>query len=249
MYGKLFDSMYEGSMVGAGSNVFAVWGYCIAKADPESHTVRLNPAVLATAIGDPRETILSAIEFLCAPDMDSTNTDHEGRRLLHVSGFTYMVVSHEHYRNIKSAADKKKYERDRKRAQRAKTKGESDVVPKCPECPGQGGTPALVCASGYASDFEEAWIAFGKYGVKKKSAEYWKRIPKGDREHIMDAIPRYLKCVDAGRKKKQFEGWINPKNEEWSNDWDAALDDLTKQGTRKSAYEPQSWLPEGTGGL
>jgi hypothetical protein len=32
MYGKIFESLYRGSMVGKGSPMFAVWGYVI----PES---------------------------------------------------------------------------------------------------------------------------------------------------------------------------------------------------------------------
>ena len=84
MYGKCFSSMYEGSMVGAGPVVFAVWGYCIAKADLDG-TVLLNPDLLAPVIGTSREEIVSAIQFLTQPDEHSKNPEHEGRRLLHQS--------------------------------------------------------------------------------------------------------------------------------------------------------------------
>ncbi len=64
MYGKHFSSMYEGSMVGAGSHVFAVWGYVISKADPEAHTIDLNPMLISCIIGDSVERVKSAITFL-----------------------------------------------------------------------------------------------------------------------------------------------------------------------------------------
>jgi hypothetical protein len=118
MYGKLFVSMYEGSMVGAGANVFALWGYCIAKADPEDHTVILNPELLAKIIGTTAEEISKSLTFLTSPDPNSKNGDHGGCRLLHQSGFQYFLVSHEHYRNIKNSEDVRAYNREMKRRER-----------------------------------------------------------------------------------------------------------------------------------
>jgi hypothetical protein len=111
MYGKHFSTMYEGSMVGAGSHVFAVWGYCIANADPDAHTVRLNPKLLSSIIGDTEERINEAISYLSSPDKDSQCTDEEGRRLLNTSGMEYLVVSHCHYREIKNGHDRREYMR------------------------------------------------------------------------------------------------------------------------------------------
>ena len=111
MYGKHFSSMYEGSMVGAGAHVFAVWGYCIANADPDLHTVRLNAVVLSVILGEPKERINDAIKYLCAADEDSCCTDAEGRRLINTSGMEYLLVTHEHHRNIKNSVDRREYMR------------------------------------------------------------------------------------------------------------------------------------------
>ena len=116
-------------MVGAGPTVFAVWGYCIAKADGGDHTVMLNPGLLAGIIGTSVADIESAIVKLSSEDVNSKNGDHDGKRLIHQSGFCYFVVSHEHYRGIKSMEDVREYERVRKQKQRDK--------PNVPECPGQ----------------------------------------------------------------------------------------------------------------
>jgi hypothetical protein len=119
MYGKIFASMYEGSMVGAGPLVFAVWGYCIAKADIDG-TVLLNPDLLAPVIGTSTESIRHAVDFLQQPDEHSKNPDHDGRRLLHQSGHLYFVVSHEIYRAMKSNEDRREYMREYMRRKRAK---------------------------------------------------------------------------------------------------------------------------------
>jgi len=120
MYGKIFASMYEGSMVGAGPLVFAVWGYCIAKADLDG-TVLLNPALLAPVIGTSTESIRQAVDFLQQPDEHSKNPDHDGRRLLHQSGHLYFVVSHEIYRGMKSNEDRREYMREYMRKKRTQS--------------------------------------------------------------------------------------------------------------------------------
>ena len=119
MYGKIFESLYEGSMVGAGPTVFAVWGYCIAKAD-DSGIVILNPALLAPIIGTSRVDVEQAIEFLTSPDPHSKNPEHEGRRLINVSGYAYSVVSHAIYRGIKNNQDRREYMREYMRKRRGK---------------------------------------------------------------------------------------------------------------------------------
>lgn len=139
MYGKIFSSMYEGSLVGAGPVVFAVWGYCISKAEAEESTVMLNPVLLSQIIGTSQEEIRKAIDFLCAPDNDSKNKEHEGRRLLLLSGLCYFVVSHKHYRSINNMADVREYHKVMKRKQR-----ESKDVP---DSPGLSGTPVSVSVS------------------------------------------------------------------------------------------------------
>ena len=83
--------MYQGSMVGAGAKVFAVWGYCIANADPESHCVDLNPALLAAVLGESVENIKDAVEYLASPDVNSHNKEHEGRRIIPTTGRMHMM--------------------------------------------------------------------------------------------------------------------------------------------------------------
>ena len=131
MYGKSFSRMYQGSMVGAGSHVFAVWGYCISNADPESHTVDLNPVLLSAVIGDSIERITTAIDYLSKPDPNSHNTEQDGRRIVHTTGFEYFLVSHEIYRNLQSSEELREYFREQKRKQRELSKNFSDS-PKTP---------------------------------------------------------------------------------------------------------------------
>lgn len=118
--------MYEGSMVGAGLDVFGVWNYCIIR--NRSGIIELNPKLLAFVLGAKEDVIAGAIEKLCRPDPQSRSQDHEGRRLIKDGQFQYRMVNWATYDALKTAADLREYnrrkqaehrERERKRKQQA----------------------------------------------------------------------------------------------------------------------------------
>ena len=116
MYGKHFASTYTGSMIGAGFNVFAVWGYVIA------HTVKsrieLNPILLSALLGGPAEEVQKAIDYLCQPDAKSRCKESGGRRLIREGEYQYFVVNHEKYRSIKNEDERREYLRIAKQRSR-----------------------------------------------------------------------------------------------------------------------------------
>lgn len=121
MYGKAFESMYEGSMVGAGCNVFAVWNYVIAK--NRCGVVELNPRLLAFVLGaDGEKEIVEAIEFLCRPDPASRSKEADGRRLIREGEYQYRMVNWEFYDRIKSQEGLREYNARKQAEYRAKKK-------------------------------------------------------------------------------------------------------------------------------
>jgi hypothetical protein len=120
MYGKLFASTFTGSMIGAGSDVFAVWGYVIA--NTFDSTVELNPVLVAAIIGTAPANVQAAIDFLCRPDSMSRNKSHDGCRLVHEGAFQYHVVSHSLYRAMRNDLERREYNRVKKRESRDKLK-------------------------------------------------------------------------------------------------------------------------------
>ena len=110
MYGKIFGSTFTGSMCGAGSHVFAVWGYCIANVSIDGF-IELNPKMVAALIGDTEEKIKQAIDYLLAPDPHSESPAEEGRRLIQEGRFLYRVVNHLKYRNMRNKEERKEYKR------------------------------------------------------------------------------------------------------------------------------------------
>ena len=118
MYGKHFASMYSGSMVGAGLNVFAVWGYVVA--NTTKSRVELNPRLLAAILGCEEEEVTAAIDYLMRPDPQSRLKDHSGKRLIREGQYQYFVPAYETYHNIRNEDERREYNRLKQRESRAK---------------------------------------------------------------------------------------------------------------------------------
>lgn len=101
--------MYEGSMVGAGCHVFAVWGYVIAKGHYDTETVELNPRLLAFILGSTEIEIFKAIDFLCAPDVTSRSKVEEGRKLIRKGEFLYFIPNLKYYRDLFDEEARREY--------------------------------------------------------------------------------------------------------------------------------------------
>lgn len=126
-YGRIWESMYEGSLAGAGPEVFCLMPYVIAKMRMSKGRamVLLNPKLLVSIFGGDTdlEFVERGIEKLCAPDPDSKNgRDKEGRRLIRLEGHLYEVVNGVHYmqiRNNERHADAQARYRERKKKQKS----------------------------------------------------------------------------------------------------------------------------------
>ncbi len=125
MYGKCFESMYEGSMVGAGIHVFAVWNYIITKA--RAGRVEINPKLLGFTLGGSEKQIEQALEFLSTPDKESRSKLEEGRRIVREGQFQYRLVNWEYYQQIRSEDDRREYNRVKQAEYRARKSGEKSV--------------------------------------------------------------------------------------------------------------------------
>jgi hypothetical protein len=132
MYGKSFESMYEGSLIGAGINVFAVWNYIITKG--RKGTVEINPKLLAFTLGGSEADVISALDYLQQPDPNSRSKECEGRRLVKEGQFQYRIVNWAYYDSFKCEAERRHYNRIAQQEFRSKKKGESNP-PSAPKSP------------------------------------------------------------------------------------------------------------------
>jgi hypothetical protein len=133
MYGKIFSSLFTGSMYGAGAPAFTLMSYVIANMRPDKEVgfqVELNIKDLSNRIGEPEGVIQKAIDYLCAPDPHTRTSGDDGRRLVKVGTFDYRVVNGVHYAEIRNEEERRERNRLRQKKHRLKHK------------PGQDGKPA-----------------------------------------------------------------------------------------------------------
>jgi hypothetical protein len=107
-FGRIFETMYQGSMVGAGPNVFALWPYVIAHMRGHSEygaLVELNPVLLGFIFGTKESDVEAAIDYLCSPDPKSRTPTEDGRRLVKMGQFLYRVVNGACYLALRKKED------------------------------------------------------------------------------------------------------------------------------------------------
>lgn len=126
MYGKAFEKMYEGSLIGSGLAVFAVWNYCIAR--NRSGVVELNPKLLAFILGAKESEISGAIERLCSPDPASRSKVEGGRRLIKEGEYQYHMVNWASYDSMRSGEDQREYNRRKQAEWRARQRKEKREI-------------------------------------------------------------------------------------------------------------------------
>jgi hypothetical protein len=116
-YGKTFDSLYTGSMVGAGLHVFGVWNYVIANSKPPG-VVELNPRLMAAIFGCEVSLVVEAIRILCEPDPESRSKECDGRRLIHEGQFLYSIPTWSKYNQLRNEEERRAQNREHARAYR-----------------------------------------------------------------------------------------------------------------------------------
>lgn len=225
MYGKFFASTFTGSMVGAGCHVFAVWGFVIANTRPDGH-VELNPPVIAASIGCKVDEVEKAIEYLMSPDPKSRSKKREGRRLVQVSSFLYLVPTYTEYRSIRNDDDRKQYMRQYMREYRELQNVNSSVNTRKPplaHAEAEEDAEALRVSSAkpaskttWLSPFDDVWhqrfgghLSFGRAAAALKPVcdeHGMEKAVAGFQKYCDGNEARYAKVEDFASKAG---AWIN----------------------------------------
>ena len=129
MFAKVFKSMFTGSMLGAGPEVFAVWVWLLSHADEAGH-VDANTKLLAVAIGMEEASVIDAIAYLESEDERSRSDELDGRRIQRLGPYSYRIVNYEHYREMRSKESRRKYQRELMRKRRAEGAQAEEASPK-----------------------------------------------------------------------------------------------------------------------
>lgn len=123
MYGKLFASMYDGSLAMVGPwEALVTFQQMIILADYEGFVDMTAEAISRRTI-IPLEIIKKGIEVLEQPDAQSRDSSHNGRRIERISDerdWGWKILNYTKYRQIRSAEERRAYMREYMKKKRAR---------------------------------------------------------------------------------------------------------------------------------
>jgi len=128
MYGKIFSSMFEGSLYG-NPDAIIVMMVLIVLADSEG-CVDMTPGAIAARTSFPLETVKRGLAKLSEPDPNSRTDTEDGRRIVLLDDhrdWGWRLVNYAKYREIRTAEERRAYWRKWKRDQRQSTKDQQQA--------------------------------------------------------------------------------------------------------------------------
>ena len=125
MYGKLFTSMYDGSLCTVGPwEALITFQQLVILAD-KNGVVDMTADAIARRTTIPLDVIQKGLAALQEADPQSRTPDEDGRRILLLSSerdWGWKIVNYQHYRSIRTADDRREYLRQYQQIYRAKRK-------------------------------------------------------------------------------------------------------------------------------
>lgn len=132
MYGKLFASMYDGSLAMVGPwEALVTFQQMIILADQEGF-VDMTPDAISRRTIIPLEIIRKGIEELEKPDPQSRDSTNDGRRIERISAerdWGWQILNYAKYRQIRSAEERREYMRGYMRKKREKERAGAPPPP------------------------------------------------------------------------------------------------------------------------
>ena len=206
MYVKLFSSILESSVWDEAPATRLVWITFLLLADEEGFVKGVESGIARRACVSKQECRV-ALEVLSAPDIESQDQDHGGRRLEKVEG-GWVVLNYKKYREIRTKkqereAAKKRRQRDRKAAAEAAEEG-GDMSPLSPPYASASASPVVRSSTrarenGVLDPALVGWLhyeaahphpdAFDAAVGEAVTAHGWRAVAEGFREMRTNAQP------------------------------------------------------------
>ena len=130
MYGKIFDSMYDGTLYGQWEAI-VTFQQLIVLCDADG-TVDMTPPAIAARTSIPLEIITKGLEILSKPDPYSRTPGSEGRRIELIDDhrpWGWTLVNHSKYKMLIDAETVREQNRERQRKHRESTAAVTSNAP------------------------------------------------------------------------------------------------------------------------
>jgi len=218
MYGKIFQSMYDGT-ISVNWKALVTFQQMIVLCDSEG-MIDITPPALSKRTSIPLDIIEDGIEYLSQPDPYSRSQEYEGRRIILIDEhrpWGWIIVNHQYYRDLSSVEDRREKARLRKQKQRAKEGGKEDVT--------LSHTPSRMSHHADANtdpntdntdtQFTLFWETYPKKNGRKDAEKAFMKLNPDDQ--LFKKMMKALKVQKKSNSWNKENGKYIPNPESWLN--------------------------------
>lgn len=210
MYGKIFGSMYDGTLAGHWQAIVTMQ-QLIVLASPDG-VVDMTPNAIAGRTTIPLEIIQAGLKKLAEPDPRSRTPGDDGKRIVLLDDhrdWGWRLVNHGKYMRLRNVEQKR--EADRVRIQEKRKKINGVAIPSQ--------DVANVAHSDTDSDKEKAfpqfWASYPRKDSKQESLKAFLKLKNGDVDRVMAALEKHKKSAqwasDGGKFIPHASTWLNQR--------------------------------------
>ena len=174
MYGKIFDSIYDGTLV-EDWRALVTFQQMIVLCDADG-IIDMTPSAISKRTSIPIEHIKAGIEILENEDPYSRTEGEDGRRIVRLEDhrpWGWYLVNHEKYKQLQDSDTVRAQNRERKRRQRER-ENESQAVTDS-----HGQSRHIDIDTNTKKErslgFDEFWAVYPKKRKKKTALDIWRR--------------------------------------------------------------------------
>lgn len=227
MYGKIFDSIYDGTLAD-NWQALITFQQLIVLCDADG-IIDMTPTAISRRTGIPIEHIEAGLKTLESPDPYSRTEGNEGRRIQLLDEhrpWGWYIVNHKKYKALQDADTIREQNRLRKQRQRERSK-ESQTVTDSHASSRHTDTDTDTLKDLGQNKFDQFWEVYPKKRKKKESKEVWK---KKKLEGIAEKI-----ITDVTNRKKHDQRWLEDfipdpttylRGERWDDEIQTRLDNV-----------------------
>lgn len=216
MYGKIFDSMYTGTLHGHWEAI-VTFQQMIVLSDADG-IVDITPAAIAAVTSIPLEIITKGLAVLEAPDEHTRTPGFEGRRLELIDAhrpWGWRIVNHQKYKMLVDADTVREQNRERQRRHRASKSG--NAVSRSVTDSNASNAPSRHTDTDTDTNtlFDRFWKSYPRKEAKKSALKAFLKLKleNGDFEKVLAALEIAKKSQqwvrDGGKFIPHPATWLN----------------------------------------
>jgi hypothetical protein len=248
MYGKIFTSIYDGTLV-EDWRALITFQQLIVLSDADG-VVDMTPNAISRRTGIPIEHITKGLKILEKPDLCSRTEGEEGRRIIRMDEhreWGWHIVNHSKYKLITSSVSRREQNRINKQNQRKRQAEKSEKVSECHQVSSMSAHTDTNTDTNTSKD-KTLVNPGGSTGPAKVSIPYQKILDLFHEK--LPALPRTEKLTEK-RRRYIKRLWVEdslPDLENWGNFFsyvsqsDFLMGRAASNGDRKPFKATLEWI-------